>query len=187
MVLEDKSKDETISKEFTRTWRYKAGLTLIIVGNGILVLGILAPALGAGAGTVSAMVIGGEILSLASIVFLGKEGFKAIKSKVFAFVKTSYTGTVGPTRHYIGISFLFINFIVHYIVALYLWDAFGAATATTTPPDVWGLDFAQQESMVSWLFLIAEITFLSSIYILGGDWWDKFRNVVVWKAPEARD
>jgi hypothetical protein len=141
------------------------------------------PALGAGASTVGAMVIGGEIISLASIAFLGKEGFKAIKSKFFAFVKTSYTGHVGPIRHYIGIAFLCINFVIHYIVVLYLWDAFGESTATTTPPVVWGLDFAQQESLVSWLYLIAEITFLSSIYILGGDWWDKFRNVVVWKAP----
>ena len=69
------------AEDFTNTWRYKAGLTLIIVGNGILLLGIVMPALGAGASTVGTMVIGGEVISLASIAFLGKEGFKAIKNK----------------------------------------------------------------------------------------------------------
>jgi hypothetical protein len=171
-------------KDFTTTWRYKAGLALIIVGNGILIVGILMPALGAGAGTVGTLVIGGEIISLASIVFLGKEGFKAIKNKALGFVKSTYTGSVGPTRHYIGISFLCINVVIHYIVALYLWDAFGASTATTTAPVVWGLGFDQQESMVAWLFLVAEITFLSGIYILGGDWWEKFRNMIIWSEPE---
>lgn len=173
------------AEDFTKSWRYKAGLTLIIVGNGILLLGIVIPILGAGAGTVSAMVIGGEIISLASIAFLGKEGFKAIKNKALGFVKSTYTGSVGPTRHYIGISFLFINLVIHYIVALYLWDAFGASTTTTTPPEVWGMGFEQQESMISWLFLIAEITFLSAIYILGGDWWEKFRNMVIFSASEG--
>ena len=185
MGSEVKKTETLVAKDFTSTWRYKAGLTLIIVGNGILLLGIVIPILGAGAGTVSAMVIGGEIVSLASIVFLGKEGFKAIKKKALGLVKSSYTGTVGPSRHYIGISFLSINLVIHYIVALYLWDAFGASTATTTPPVVWGLDFDQQESMVSWLFLVAEITFLSAIYILGGNWWEKFRNMVIWTAPES--
>ncbi|MFW2368450.1 MAG: hypothetical protein ACN4GW_18695 [Desulforhopalus sp.] len=184
MDAEVKKTETAVATDFTKTWRYKAGLTLIIVGNGILLMGIVMPALGAGAGTVGTMVIGGEIISLASIVFLGKEGFKAIKNKAMGFIKSTYTGSVGPTRHYIGISFLIINVVIHYIVALYLWDAFGASTATTSPPVVWGLDFNQQESVVSWLFLVAEITFLSSIYILGGDWWEKFRNMIVWSASE---
>ena len=185
MDSEVKKTETAVAADFTKTWRYKAGLTLIILGNGILLLGIIMPALGAGAGTVGTMVIGGEIISLASIVFLGKEGFKAIKNKALGFIKSTYTGAVGPTRHYIGISFLFINVVIHYIVVLYLWDAFGASTATTTPPVVWGLGFDQQESMISWLFLVAEITFLSSIYILGGDWWEKFRNMIVWSASEG--
>ena len=128
------------------------------------------------------MVVGGEIVSLASIVFLGKEGFKAIKSKFFAFVKSSYTGPVGPKRHYIGITLLATNVVIHYIVLLYLWDAFGAATATGPPPVIWGLDFSQQESLISWLYLVCEISFLVSIYVLGADWWGKFRNMVVWEA-----
>ena len=89
--------------EFTRTWRYKIGLGLIIIGNLGIVIGLLLPVLGLApggkAGLVGVLIIGGEIISLSSIVFLGKEGFKAIKSKVFGFIKAGYEGPVGRFRH----------------------------------------------------------------------------------------
>ena len=47
------------------------------------------------------------------------------------------------------------------------------------------LDFAQQGTMVFWLFLIGEISFLVAIYVLGADWWGKFRRIFVWEAPES--
>ena len=72
--------------DFTKTWRYKIGLTMIIVGNLGILSALAMPALGAGAGTVGAVVLGGEGLSLASIIFLGKSGFKAIKSKFTGFI-----------------------------------------------------------------------------------------------------
>lgn len=65
---------------FTKTWRYKVGLTMIIVGNLGILFALVMPALGVGAGAVGALVVGGEVVSLASIVFLGKEGFKAISN-----------------------------------------------------------------------------------------------------------
>ena len=81
---------ETLAEDFTRTWRYKVGLAMIIVGNGGIVVALLLPLVGAGAGTVGALVVGGEVVSLASIAFLGKEGFKAIKSKAFGVVKGGF-------------------------------------------------------------------------------------------------
>jgi membrane protease YdiL (CAAX protease family) len=183
MTVSNNQSKATQDTDFTKTWRYKIGFTMIVVGNLGILLALFMPALGVGAGAVGTLVVGGEIVSLASIAFLGKEGFKAIKSKFVGAVKASYTGPVGPSRHYIGITLLATNVVIHYIVVLYLWDAFGASTAEGPPPVIWGLDFAQQESLVSWLFLICEISFLSSIYVLGADWWGKFRNMVVWEAP----
>ena len=182
MTSPDIQSTATTDADFTKTWRYKIGLTMIIVGNLGILFALVLPALGVGATAVGALVVGGEIVSLASIAFLGKEGFKAIKSKFFAFVTASYTGSVGPSRHYIGIALLATNVLIHYIVLLFLWDACGASTAEGPPPVIWGLDFSQQESLVSWLYLICEISFLSSIYVLGADWWGKFRYMVVWEA-----
>jgi hypothetical protein len=173
------------AEDFTRTWRYKVGLLMIIIGNAIIVLSALVfPFLGMGAGTIGALVLGGEGLSLLSIVFLGKEGFKAIKNKIFGAVKGAYVAIVGRTRHYIGIILLCTNVATTYITAVYAWTAFSATTFENPLPVIWGLDFAQQGSLVLWLFLIGEISFLISIYVLGADWWGKFRNIFVWAPSE---
>ena len=175
---------ETSTTGFTKTWRYKVGLTMIIVGNLGILFAMVMPALGADAGTVGAMVVGGEIVSLASIVFLGKQGFKTIKAKFFTFIKSTYTGAVGPKRHYIGIGLFLTNIVTSYIVALYLWAVFGASSPITTPPLVWSLNFFQQETLVLWLFFIGEISFLISFYVLGAEWWGRFRRIFVWYSPE---
>ena len=41
---------EKPAEDFTRSWRYKVGLGLIIIGHGIMALGLLSPMLGVGAG-----------------------------------------------------------------------------------------------------------------------------------------
>lgn len=168
--------------DFTKTWRYKVGLFMIVVGNLGILFALAMPALGAGAGTVGAMVVGGEIVSLASIVFLGKEGFKAIKSKFVGAIKASYTGAVGKTRHYIGVALLCTNVLTTFILAFYAWGSFAAAKPEGPHPIVWGLDLAQQASMVEWIFLVGEMSFLVSIYVLGANWWGKLRRIFVWEA-----
>jgi len=175
----------TSDSDFTKTWRYKAGLAMIVIGNLTILLALFIPALGGSSGLVGAMVVGGELLSLASIVFLGKAGFKAIKSKFFAFVKTSYTGPVSRTRHYIGIALLLTNLLVTAVLALYAGDSMGAATPKGPHPIVWGLDLEQQKTLVTWLFLIDPIAFLLTIYVLGADWWGRFRRMFVWEKTEA--
>jgi hypothetical protein len=183
MSASENQSTEVPATDFTRTWRYKVGFTMIVVGNLGILLALAMPALGAGTSTVGAMVLGGEALSLGSIIFLGKAGFKAIKSKFVGAIKTSYTGTVGKTRHYIGIVLLCANVVTTFTLALYAWDSFAAATPKGPHPIVWGLDLAQQATMVEWLFLIGEINFLIAIYMLGADWWGKFRRIFVWEAP----
>jgi hypothetical protein len=140
---------------------------------------------GATAGLVGALVVGGEVLSLSSIIFLGMEGFKAIKSKVFGVVTAAYVEPVGPVRHYIGIALLCTNVLTTYAMVIYAWEAFGATTVETPMPEIWGLDFAQQGTLVLWLFLIGEISFLIGIYVLGADWWGRVRRVFVWQKPAS--
>ena len=183
-TTENSSSNQT-AEDFTKTWRYKLGFLMIVVGNLTIIGALFLPMLGVGAGTVGALVVGGEVVSLASIVFLGKEGFKAIKNKAFAFVKSSFTATVGKTRHYIGIALLLTNVVTTYTLAIYAWTAFDMTTPEDPIPVIWGLDFAQQSSMYTWLFLIGEISFLVAIYVLGADWWGKFRRLFVWEEAES--
>ena len=115
MTSADNQATASLDTDFTKTWRYKLGFTMIVVGNLAILAGLVMPALGAGAGTVGAMVVGGEIVSLGSIIFLGKAGFKAIKSKFVGAIKTSYIQPVGKGRHYIGIALLWANMVTAYM------------------------------------------------------------------------
>ena len=172
-------------QDFTQTWRYKVGLFLIVVGNVGILVGVLLGFVGVGATTIGVLVVGGEIVSLASIVFLGKEGFKAIKNKVVVFARSTYTAPVGKTRHYVGIALLLTNVVTTYLMMLYAWDAFAIAATEGPTAAVWGLDIEQQGSLVLWLFLVGEISFLIGIYVLGAEWWGRFRRIFVWEAPES--
>jgi len=176
---------EIFAEGFTRTWRYKVGLTLIVGGHVILLIGALLPVLGMGAAISGAVILGGEVTALASIVFLGKEGFKAIKAKMVGAVKASYTEPVGRTRHYLGIVLLCTNILTTYAFAAYAWIVFDRITPENPFPEVLGLSFHQQDDLVLWLFLAGEITFLLAIYVLGADWWGRFRNIFVWTESKA--
>ena len=171
---------QKLAEDFTRTWRYKTGLFMIIIGQAGILISMILPMLGAGAGIVGAVFIAAEVMTLSSIVFLGKEGFKAIKAKAFAFVKSTYTGPVSRNRFYFGLMLLCTNIVTTYIMIVFAWVAFSSASPELPPPNVWGLDFDQQADLLYWLFLTGEITFLISIYVLGADWWGRFRNLFVW-------
>jgi hypothetical protein len=185
MTAPDYQPEATPTADFRKTWRYKVGLTLIVGGHVILLIGIVLPFLGMSAAISGASVLGGEVIGLASIVFLGKEGFKAIKSKMFGAVKASYTAQVGRTRHTIGIILFCANVLTTYTFAAYAWVVFGRITPDNPFPEIWGLSFDQQQSMVLWLFLAGEITFLLAIYVLGADWWGRFRRIFVWEKPQG--
>ena len=171
------------STDFTGTWRYKLGLTLIVGGHVVLLAGVVLPALGGGVALAGALVLGGELIALSSIVFLGKAGFLAIKGKIFGVVKTGFSARVGRGRHYFGLALFSINVLTLYAIVLYAWAAFAVATPESAAPMVWGLDLEQQDALVLTLFLVGELSFVVSIYVLGADWWERFRRLIVWQPP----
>ena len=184
MVSENTQSTDTPSTDYTKTWRYKVGFFMIIVGNlGVLAAMPVGLALGFGAATIGAVVVGSDVLATASIVFLGMQGFKALKNKIFGAVKGSYTAPVGRTRHRIGIALLLTKVVTTYTMMIYAWEAFGVAIAVGPSAPVWGLNIEEQGSLVWHLFLAGEISFLVAIYVLGADWWGKFRRIFVWEAP----
>jgi len=184
MTSQIKQSTGPLSTDFTRTWRYKIGMFLIVGGHVILLIGFILPFLGMGAAISGAVILAGELTALASIVFLGKEGFKAIKAKMVGTVKASYTAPVGRARHSLGIILLCANVLTTYAIAAYAWIVFAKITPENPFPEILGLSFRQQDDLVLWLFLTGEITFILAIYVLGADWWGRFRNIFVWKESE---
>ncbi len=73
---------------FTKTWRYKVGFTMIVVGNlGMLFAIVVLPFLGVGAGTVGVLVLGGEIISLTSM-YKGGDTQTKDRAKKTSLLKT---------------------------------------------------------------------------------------------------
>jgi len=148
----DKS-TEGPTKNFTQTWRYKAGISLLVIGHSGMLAGLLVPVLGlvpgSKAGAMGALILGGEIVSLSSIVFLGKAGFMAIKKKLFSFVREGYVAHIGPVRHYIGIALFLTCMLTTYTTALYAWIAFRTATPEDPMPVIWGLQFGGNAFAIS--------------------------------------
>ncbi len=185
MTSQIKQSTGAISTGFTRTWRYKVGMFLIVGGHVILLIGLVLPFLGTGAAISGAVILAGEVTALASIVFLSKEGFKAIKAKMVGAVNATYTAPVGRTRHFIGVILLCTNVLTTYAFAAYAWLVFDRITPENPFPEVLGFGFQQQGDLVLWLFLAGEITFVLAIYVLGAEWWGKFRRIFVWEKTEG--
>ena len=177
------------SDDFTKTWRYKIGIALIIFGHLCLAVGLLLPLLGlvpkGGAGIVGALLGGGEVISMISIAFLGLQGFKAIKSKIFGVVTAGFDGPIGRVRHAVGITLFVSSFLTNYVILFYAWTAFRTVTVEEPFPLIWDLDYGQQATLVHWLAIWGEVSFLASIYVLGGVWWGRFRALFTRDAAQG--
>ncbi len=64
------------AEDFTRSWRYKVGLGLIIIGHAFLALGLMSPMLGVSAGIAGGMVVGGRACRPGKYRFLGQRGLQ---------------------------------------------------------------------------------------------------------------
>ena len=171
--------------DFKQSWRYRVGLSLIIVGHLILGIAWLLPLFGVGLGLAGFLMLCGEAMALLSIFFLGKEGFQAIKAKVFRAAKAGFTAPVGKVRHYIGIFLVSFNGLTAWTLLILLLFISSRAIPEAPTPEVWGLNWSQQNDLALFLLVGGEVTFLIGIYVLVADWWERFRQLFLWKAAES--
>lgn len=156
--------------------RYRVGLTLFVIGNIMVVGSPLLPVLGVDVGIVGAIIVAGEIAATGSIFFLGKEGFKRLKAKLFRFLKPA-EGPISRTRHRIGVGLLIFNFIALYAALTLILVAYSYTTRGTPFPIVLGMNFEQQGAIFLTLFFGGAGAFITAIYVLGADWWERFKNL----------
>jgi hypothetical protein len=106
-----------------------------------------------------------EIFSLISIVILGKSGFDYIKTKVFTFLKLVVPqGPVSRTRYTIGLVML----LLHLVYANFTFYAPGLIPG-----------YAEDRITFN---LTADFLFLVTLFVLGGDFWDKLRALFLYDA-----
>lgn len=115
-----------------------------------------------------------KIFLIAAIAIMGKPGFAYLKSSVLHFFrKVGPPAEVGPWRYRIGLLMFFIPFL-HGLLETYIGPVLPGGAAATT---------AYEKA--------ADIVLIASLFVLGGDFWDKLRALFVRKAkahfpePEA--
>ncbi len=106
-----------------------------------------------------------EVLSLLAIVILGKAGFNYLKARVLSFVRRAAPrARVSRTRYRIGL-FLLLPHVVFAYLTFY------------APEIIPGYDVYRVP-----MNLTADALFIVTLFILGGDFWDKLRALFIYDA-----
>jgi len=151
-------------------WRFRAGIVVLVVGwlSPLLVPVVVATDLPTEWKTVlSGFLMVGipEVFTVAAIAILGKSGFNLIKERIFSFLKRhGPADEVGRTRYRIGT-------VMFVVPILFGW------LAPYGPDRMLG-----HEVQNLWLNIVTDLMFISSFFVLGGDFWDKLRALFLREA-----
>ena len=162
---------ETRSKEHPAPgWRVPLGAGLFVIGwcTPLLIPLVTASGLATGWKTIisGALAIGiPEVFSIVAIAIMGKEGFAYLKGRVFGFLKKhGPPDQVGRTRYHIGL-------VMFALPLLFGW--LGPYVIHRIPG---------YEPCRFWISLVGDVMFVSSLFVLGGDFWDKVRALFIHRA-----
>lgn len=103
-----------------------------------------------------------EIFTFAAIAILGKSGFNLIKDRVFGFLKRhGPADVVSQTRYRIGL-------VMFLVPILFGW------LAPYGPERILGYEVQNL-----WFNIVTDLMLVSSLFVLGGDFWDKVRALFI--------
>ena len=144
----------------------------LILGVSILILGFMSPLLiplvtgtswSVGIKTtVSGLLAFGipEVFMLIAIAVMGKQGYEYIKGKAFKYLKRfAPPDTVTHTRYRLGLIMFSLPLLLGWLQP-YL-----------------GHYFAFLNQLPVWQYIIGDLIFFASFFVLGGDFWDKFSSL----------
>jgi len=154
-------------------WRIKLGVALLGLSIALPVLGLpLVAAMGlsgTNVATVSGvMLVGGEVLGILAIAVMGKSGYAYIKNRVFGFLKQyGPPAEVSRSRYTIGL-------VMFAVPVVFGWLAPYAADLV---PGYLGNELTYA--------IVGDLLLLVSLFVLGGDFWDKLRALFIRGAKVA--
>jgi hypothetical protein len=144
-------------------WRFKVGIAMFAL---MILAWLLIPieaALGMSAAAIAAttagIAIGNKVLLLIAIAVMGKAGFAELKAKVFH--KLTPPAAVSPMRYRIGL----VMFCLPLLQGLL---------------ETWASHIAPQ--LVAnrlWVDILMDVMLIASLFVLGGNFWDKLRSLFV--------
>jgi hypothetical protein len=149
-------------------WRMAIAIVLIAISLG-------APAFiplvtGSGLSTEAKALLSGllvvgipQLLMVSAVALVGKAGFAYIKHQAMSKLsRLAPSREVGNVRYYIGLVMFFLPFLVAFL---------GPYVAQWVPADI-----VDRRLVVG---LLGDTVFLASLFVLGGDFWDKLRALFV--------
>ena len=159
--------EKTAETPVTVGWRFKLGISLFALSLlGPLVFIPLVAALGGSAATITsisgAILIGAEVVLVAAAAVMGKAGYATVKDRIFGLLKRyGPPEEVGRARYTIGL----VSFA---IPILFGWLS---PYAGTLIPGYQGNEIT--------FALAGDLLLLVSLFVLGGDFWDKLRALFI--------
>jgi len=150
--------------------RFYAGLSFFVLAWILPFFGILVAKLNLALSTkaviIGLLTLGGpELLGLLAVLCLGKENLLFIKERIFTWLKRlKPAAVVGRTRYRFGLVMFLLPLIPTYIMA-YVPQWVPVASP-----------------LHLYVNLAADFIFLSSLFVLGGDFWDKLRALFLYDA-----
>jgi hypothetical protein len=150
-------------------WRIKLGFALFILSIGWPVLLPVMPLVGFSGSAIAAfsggMLVVAEIMIFAGAAIAGKEGFKYIKERVLGYVK-SY----GPPKEVTRPRYIF-GLTLFVVPLLFGWVS--PYIAEYLP------GFLERPNYYT---IAADALLLISLFVLGGEFWDKLRSLFLHRA-----
>ena len=109
-----------------------------------------------------AMLAGSEVLGIVAVAVMGKSGYAYIKNRVFGFIKQyGPPAEASRTRYTIGL-------VMFAVPIVFGWLAPYAADLVPGYP---GNEFTYA--------IVGDLLLLVSLFVLGGDFWDKLRALFI--------
>jgi len=175
-----------MSETTSRGWRYKLGLLLFIVPIIVFFLTpVVIPMLDLSAvktaSVIGDVLLSGEVVWLASIPLLGRDGFNAIKKKMFGWLKLK-DKPVSKKRHLCGIILLLSSILTDVllqilILSIYLFLKKGQDM-------LFGITLDTLTNIHTFIQILTTLGILASLFILGGQFWEKIKQAFIWEEPD---
>jgi len=157
------------------TWRLKLGVGMFIMSILLPIIGVpLTARLGLSAAVTTTlsggMLVAAEIMGLAAVAVMGKSGYIYIKNRLFGFLKQyGPPDEVSPHRYTIGLA-MFCTAILFGWLSIYTREWIPGFTTNPLPYAIGG-----------------DILLLASLFVLGGNFWDKIRSLFIHSAKAQFD
>ena len=104
-----------------------------------------------------------ELFMMIAVAVAGKEGFNYIKSKIFGFLKKhGPADTVSKTRYKIGLVLFVIPILAGWLIPYF---------SHLIP------SYEENRILIN---IIGDIILITSLFVLGGDFWDKLRSLFIY-------